>query len=144
MSPTTTIKPEFIPLDLSTPLSPTYAFFITQTKHQTFILDLTPSLSSLFSPPSINLTAATNLATASPFPPTIYTLRKENLLGTHLSVKDGEGKDVAEWKSPILSLHMGRTTVTFHHDEREETVEIKPISVGRRSEVCWIFFVLIF
>ena len=144
MSPTTTIKPEFIPLDLSTPLSPTHAFFITQTKHQTFILDLTPSLSSLFSLPSINLTAATNLATASPSPPTIYTLRKENLLGTHLSVKDGEEKGVAEWKSPILSLHMGRTTVTFHHNEREETVEIKPTSVGRRSEVCWIFFVLIF
>jgi hypothetical protein len=145
---TTSIKPEAIPLDLSSSLTPTRALFITHSNHQILlILDLTPSLTSIYTPEGLSLDVAANLATATPLPPVIYKLKKENLLGTHLSVRDGEGKEVAEWESPILSFHMGRTTVKFLDGEAEgETLEIQPTGFGRRSQVRFgasIHFILI-
>jgi hypothetical protein len=53
------------------------------------------------------LNVATNLATVGPVPPVIYTLMKKNLLGTHFKVKDGEGKDVAEWDDTYLESAYG-------------------------------------
>jgi hypothetical protein len=43
--------PETIPVDPEHPLAPTHALFLTHSKDSTFILDLTPSLSSLYFPP---------------------------------------------------------------------------------------------
>jgi hypothetical protein len=63
-------------------------------------------------------------------------LMKKNLLGTHFNVKDGEGKDVAEWTTLILSLHMGRTTLKFLEQEGETVVNLvmEPTGFGRRAE----------
>ncbi|CZR56410.1 uncharacterized protein PAC_06298 [Phialocephala subalpina] len=162
------LKPENIPLSMDSELSPTRAFYLLHHKHDTSILDLTSDLVKLFSPtasPSLNLVAAKNLATfassETPYPPILYTLHKENLFGTHLRVRDVDQKEVAEWKSPIISLHMGQTTIKFLHPERHqdavvpvieaerveemtehpeatqvggETVQVTPTGMGRRSE----------
>lgn len=72
-----------------------------------------------------------------------------------MRVLNGQGKEVAEWKSPILSFHMGTTRITFlhpdrhleagpepvtgveaeHHEVEGEMVEVKPAGFGRRAEV---------
>jgi len=39
-----------------------------------------------------------------------------------MTVKDDKGIEIAEWKSPILSLHMGMTKITFlHPDQHSDT-----------------------
>jgi hypothetical protein len=49
----------------------------------------------------------------------------------------GEGKEVAEWKCPILSMHMGRATVKFlTGEEAGGTVEVESTGFGRKAEVC--------
>ncbi|KAF8848526.1 hypothetical protein BDZ45DRAFT_681159 [Acephala macrosclerotiorum] len=162
------LKPENIPISVDSELSPTRAFYLLHHKHETSILDLTSDLVKLFTPaatPILNLVAAKNLATSAssetPYPPVLYTLHKQNLFGTHLKVKDVDQKEVAEWKSPIISLHMGRTTITFLHPDRHqeatsveegvqrveevtpqreqrevggETVQVTPTGLGRRAE----------
>jgi hypothetical protein len=50
----------------------------------------------------------------------------------------GEGKEVADWKCPILSLHMGRATVRFLSGagvEGEEVVDVEAVGFGRKAEV---------
>lgn len=67
-------------------------------------------------------------------PNTVFTLKKGNLVSTHLTVADKDGNHIADWKSPILS--MGKATLTFP-DESEHSshpIEIKPLGVGRRAE----------
>jgi hypothetical protein len=91
--------PETIAVDPEHPLAPTHALFLTHNKDSTFVLDLTPSLGSLYFPPEdtdaakkefgLALTVATTVAKVSPAPPTIYTVKKENLVGTKFIVKDG-------------------------------------------------------
>jgi hypothetical protein len=93
----THFKPETLPVDPSSPLDPTHALFLTHSKSEIFILDLTLSLSSLYFPPSpgakkdfgLALSVATTVASAKPPPPTIYTVKRENLVGTKFRVKDG-------------------------------------------------------
>jgi hypothetical protein len=124
-------KPVTAPVDTSQPLKPTHALSITHTKHHTIIIqDLTPSLPSLFS----------KLIDATPTPPTLFTLKKENLLCTHLTAHDKEGKEVAEWKNPILSLHASKVTIKFLGvNEEKKVVEVNPIGHDRVSEVCFFF-----
>jgi hypothetical protein len=69
-------------------------------------------------------------------------LKKENLLCTHLTAHDREGKEVAEWKNPILSLHGSKVTIKFLGENGEKVVEVNPIGHDRVSEVCDFFFVL--
>jgi hypothetical protein len=130
-------KPETAKIDKSHSLTPTHALSITHTKHHTIIIqDLTPSLSSIFSPASgLSLDVATKLVSTDPAPPTLYTLKKENLLGTHLTVKNREGKEVADWKNPILSLHAAKVTIKFLGEEGEKTVVVNPIRTENISEV---------
>lgn len=134
-------NPVTVPVDTSQPLKPTHALSITHTKHHTIIIhDLTPSLPSLFSHKNgINLEEATNLIDATPAPPTLFTLTKENLLCTHLTAHDKEGKEVAEWKNPILSLHASKVTIKFLGENEEKIVEVNPIGYDRVSEVCAFF-----
>jgi hypothetical protein len=129
---------ETVPIDHSKPLTPTHALSITHTKHHTIIIqDLTPSISSLFSSKDgLAIEEATKLIDATPAPPTLYTLKKENLLGTHLTVHDKEGKEVAEWKNPILSFRAGKVTIKFLGEQEQKTVEVNPIGHERISEVC--------
>jgi hypothetical protein len=136
---------EIVPIDTHTPLAPTRALSITHTKHHTILIqDLTPSLSSLFSPSTgLAIEEATKLIDGTPAPPTLYTLKKENLLGSHMTVHDNEGKEVAEWKNPILSLHAGKITIKFLDAEvGQKMVEVNPIGHDRISEVCLIAFFL--
>jgi hypothetical protein len=128
---------ETVPLDTQTPLAPTHALSITHTKHHTILIqDLTPFLSSLFSPSTgLAIEEATKLIDGTPAPPTLYTLKKENLLGSHMTVHDKEGKEVAEWKNPILSLHAGKVTIKFLDGEAgQKTVEVNSIGHDRISE----------
>ena len=132
-------KPITAPVDTSQPLKPTHALSITHTKHHTIIIqDLTPSLSSLFSHKNgLAIEEATKLIDATPAPPTVFTLKKENLLCTHLTAHDKEGKEVAEWKNPILSLHASKVTIKFlGQNEENKVVEVNPIGHDRVSEVC--------
>jgi hypothetical protein len=141
---------ETVPLDTQTPLAPTHALSITHTKHHTILIqDLTPFLSSLFSPSTgLAIEEATKLIDGTPAPPTLYTLKKENLLGSHMTVHDKEGKEVAEWKNPILSLHAGKVTIKFLDGEAgQKTVEVNSIGHDRISEVClfpFFYFLLQF
>ena len=141
-------KPELIPLDPSYILEPTHALFLTHNKDSIFILDLTNSLSSLYFPPktdgegkdfALALSVATTVASSTPAPATVWTVKRENLVGTRFVVKDGEGKEVAEWKCPILSLHMGRATVKFLSGagagEEKSVVDVESTGFGRKSEV---------
>jgi hypothetical protein len=135
-------KPVTAPVDTSQPLKPTHALSITHTKHHTIIIqDLTPSLSSLFSHKhGLTIEEATKLIDATPAPPTVFTLKKENLLCTHLTAHDKEGKEVAEWKNPILSLHASKVTIKFlGQNEENKLVEVNPIGHDRVSEVCDFF-----
>ena len=67
----------------------------------------------------------------------MFTLKKENLLCTHLTAHDKEGKEVAEWKNPILSLHASKVTIKFlGQNEENKLVEVNPIGHDRVSEVC--------
>jgi hypothetical protein len=127
---------ETVPIDHSKPLTPTHALSITHTKHHTIIIqDLTPSLSTLFSAKDgLAIDEATKLIDATPAPPTLYTLKKENLLGTHLTVHDKDGKEVAEWKNPILSFHAGKVTIKFLGEQEQKIVEVNPIGHERISE----------
>jgi hypothetical protein len=130
---------ETVPLDTHKPLTPTHALSITHTKHHTILVqDLTPSLSSLFSPSTgLAIEEATKLIDGTPAPPTLYTLKKENLLGSHMKVHDKEGKEVAEWRTPILSLHASKVTIKFLDGEVDQkTVVVNPIGHDRISEVC--------
>lgn len=128
---------ETVPIDHSNPLKPTHALSITHTKHKTIIVqDLSPSLSSLFTKDGLVIEEATKLIDATPAPPTLYTVKKENLLGTHLTVHDKEGKEVAEWNNPILTLHAGQVTIKFLGEQDQNTVTVKPVSHERLSEVC--------
>jgi len=125
---------EIVPIDHSNPLKPTHALSITHTKHKTIIIqDLSPSLPSLFTTNGLVIDEATKLIDATPAPPTLYTLKKENLLGTHLTVHDKEGKEIAEWNNPILTLHAGKITIKFLGEE-PNTVTVKPLSHERVSE----------
>jgi hypothetical protein len=131
-------KPETVPIDTSKPLKPTHALSITHTKHHTIIIqDLSPSLSSLYSKDGLAIEEATKLVDATPAPPTLFTIKKENLLGTHLTVHDQEGKEVAEWKNPILSLHASKVTIKFLGEQEQKTVEVNPIGHDKISEVCF-------
>jgi hypothetical protein len=145
--------PEAIPIDPDHPLNPTHALFLTHNKDLTSILDFSSSLSSLYFPPSegngdegkkefgLALSVAATVATVSPAPPIVYTVKRENLVGTRFTVKDGKGKEVAEWKCPILSLHMGRATVKFLTGEQAGgIVEVESTGFGRKAEVCWARF----
>jgi len=126
---------ETVPIDHSNPLKPTHALSITHTKHKTIIVqDLSPSLSSLFTKDGLVIEEATKLIDATPAPPTLYTVKKENLLGTHLTVHDKEGKEVAEWNNPILTLHAGQVTIKFLGEQDQNTVTVKPVSHERLSE----------
>jgi len=130
-----TPKPEAIPVSTEWEFSPSRAFYLKHQKHDASIVDLTPDLAKVFEStltPSLNLTAAQDLLipalNKTSTPQVIYTIHKENLLGTHMVVKDAEKKEVAEWKIPILTLHMGRTTITFLHPERHQ--EAPPAAGG--------------
>lgn len=138
---------ESVPIDTHKPLTPTHALSITHTKHgQIIIQDLTPSLPSLFSPSTgLAVEEATKLIDGTPAPPTLYTLKKENFLGTHMTVHDKEGKEIAEWKNPILSLHAGKVTIKFLDGEvGQKLVEVNPIGHDAISEVCLLPFLIIY
>jgi hypothetical protein len=72
------------------------------------------------------------------FPPPlseiVFTFKKENLTGSHLTASGKGGNHVTDWKSPILS--MGTTTLTFQNGSEHSShpIEIKPLGVGRRAE----------
>jgi len=129
--------PGTVPVDVRQPLKPTHALSITHTKHgQIIIQDLTSSLPILFAPTTgLAIEAATKLINATPAPPVLYTLKKENLLGTHLTATDKEGKEVAEWKNPILSFHASKVSIKFLGEE-QKTVDVNPIGHDKISEVC--------
>jgi len=137
-----------VPVDVHQPLTPTHALSITHTKHgQIIIQDLTSSLPTLFAPKTgIAIEEATKIVDGTPAPPVLYTLKKENFLGTHLTVNDKEGKEVAEWKNPILSFHANKVTIKFLGDAEQKTVDVTPIGHDKISEVCPSFshFVLRF
>jgi len=128
-------EPGTIPVDVRQPLKPTRALSITHTKHgQIIIQDLTSSLPTLFAPTTgLAIEAATKLIDATPVPPVLYTLKKENLLGTHLTATDKEGKVVAEWKNPILSFHASKVSIKFLGEE-QKTVDVNPIGHDKISE----------
>jgi hypothetical protein len=114
-TPTSPHKPKLtsLPVDESSPLTPTKAFFICHLKKETHILDLTPTLPDLFSPKGyvglpesgwagLHLEYAKEVAGQSEV---ILVLRKENLIGTDVRVVSYEGaetgrmgREVALWK----------------------------------------------
>lgn len=54
-----------------------------------------------------------------------------------MTAHDQAGKEVAEWKSPVLSLHAGKVTIKFLEPENEQTtVVVSPICHDGISEVC--------
>jgi len=64
------------------------------------------------------------------------------LVGTKFSVKDGEGKEVAERKCPILSMHMGCATVKFlTGEEAGGLAEVESTGFRRKAEVCSSHFI---
>lgn len=71
-------------------------------------------------------------------PEVAYTMKKENLFGTHLVARQGgeSGKELAEWKSPFLSLSGGGTTkIKFLEGSEDGKGEVKVKLAGRRAEV---------
>jgi hypothetical protein len=134
-------KPQTVPIDTSKPLTPTHALSITHTKHHTILIqELTSHLAELFTATSnLSLEEAQKLIEATPAPPTLFTLKKENLLGTHLTVHDKEGKEVAEWRNPVLNLHAAKITIKFLDGQGEKAVEVIPIVDEKISEVRYPF-----
>lgn len=133
---TTLPKPDTVPIDTSKPLTPTHALSIIHTKHHTILIqELTPHLPELFTATSnLSLEAGQKLIESTPAPPNLFTLKKENLLGTHLTVHDKEGKEVAEWRNPVLSLHAAKITIKFLDGEGEKAVEVIPVGNEKISE----------
>ena len=131
------LKPQTVPIDTSKPLTPTHALSITHTKHHTILIqELTPHLAELFTATAnLSLEEAQKLIETTPAPPTLFTLKKENLLGTHLTVHDKEGKQVAEWKNPILNFHAAKIAIKFLNGQGEKVVEVIPIADEKISEV---------
>jgi hypothetical protein len=118
-TPTSPHKPKLnsLPVDESSPLTPTKAFFIRHLKKETHILDLTLTLPDLFSPKGyvglpesgwagLRLEYAKEVAGQSEV---ILVLRKENLMGTDVRVVSyegaetgGVGREVALWKRYVF------------------------------------------
>ncbi|KAH7317780.1 hypothetical protein BKA65DRAFT_515178 [Rhexocercosporidium sp. MPI-PUGE-AT-0058] len=129
------LKPENVPIDLTSSPSPTHAFYIHQLANSTHITSLTSDLASVFSPKEgILIDAATNLITSTVTTPAFAT-KNENLLGTHFSVTNAIGYEVAEMICPLFSWNMGMTTIVIKSEDQGEMVEIKPIGFGRRAQV---------
>jgi len=57
-----------------------------------------------------------------------------------MTVNDKEGKEIAEWKNPILSLHANKVTIKFLGEQEQKTVDVNPIGHDKVSEVCSSFF----
>ena len=72
--------------------------------------------------------------TSSSPPKPLYSLKKENILGSKISVKDGEGTNVAEWSNPITSLGKNKFTFLAESPHSSHDIEIKSLGVGRRAE----------
>jgi hypothetical protein len=134
------VYPARIPRD-DIPLTPTHAFYIIHQKHQIQIFSLTSSISSLYShEKGPNLQAANELIhhdESRPVP--VYTLKKGNLFGTHLTARDFEGKEVAEWNHPIWTLHAGKTIIKFSGVAEDGKLEGEEVMVqlagsGRKAE----------
>ncbi|KAE9364419.1 hypothetical protein N431DRAFT_388508 [Stipitochalara longipes BDJ] len=51
-----------------------------------------------------------------------------------MTVNDKEGKEIAEWKNPILSLHANKVTIKFLGEQEQKTVEVNPIGHDKISE----------
>lgn len=134
------VFPAKIPVDESSPLKPTHAFYITHQKHQIQVQSLTEHLSDLYTrEKGPNLHAARDLIEVANPPAVSYTLKKENLFGSHVIAKDGDGKEVAEWKHPIWTLKAGLTIIKFlpgseGPDSKEEEVKIQLAGSGRKAE----------
>ena len=138
------IKPETIPVDTDYPLSPTRAFYIQHNKATTSVFSLTDSLPLVYSHANgSDVEKGHALATETPSPPIVYTMKRENFFGTHLVARDEDGKDIAEWKSPFISLYAGTTKIKFLENvDGEETkgteIKVKPASFLKRAEVCML------
>src|SRR4051794_24642039 len=138
-----------LPISTTHPFKPTLAFYLHTSKSTRAVLDLTPQLLPVH-PSSLTpflshdiIDRAKTLHISSDAPAPIFTLHKENLLGTHLIVKDGEGVQVGEWRSPVLNY--GTTTIKFpaSSEHSETDIQVKPVGVFRRAEVCSPFFLII-
>jgi len=102
------------------------------------VLDLTPCLlegytTDLGISPDF-LKEASKIASSPPIPEKVFTLKKGNLIGSHLAISDKDGNNVADLKSPILSI--GATTLTFPDGSENSShpIEIKPLGIGHRAE----------
>ncbi|KAH7327463.1 hypothetical protein BKA65DRAFT_510647 [Rhexocercosporidium sp. MPI-PUGE-AT-0058] len=109
------------------PQTPTHAYLITHTqkaaKKDTEIHDLSAQISAVYSAstgPSLS-DATSQVALNLTLP--IYTLHKDNLLGTHFTLRDGEGTQVAEWRNPIASVHLGHRIQIRFMDPEHKGVE---------------------
>ena len=122
-------KPVMASIDHSYTLKPTHALSITHTKHHIILVhDLSASLTDLFSPKDgISLDNASKFVAATLAPKMVYTIKKENLLGTHLTARDEAEKEVAEWKNPLLSLYATKVVIKFLDGEEQTNVELDPI-----------------
>jgi len=131
-------KPEDIPVDLTFSLTPTHAFYIQRLINDTHITSLTSDLNKMFSPEEgISIDTATKLVDSKVITP-VYAIRNENLLGTHVSVTNEVGEEIAEMKCPLWSWNMGTTTIVIvgaSGEDQGEVVEIKPVRFGRRAQV---------
>lgn len=139
----TALNPDKIPLD-PTPLKPTHAFYISHqpkpNNRITKVYSLTASLAALYTQEKGgNVSEAHKLTLLGDERPKVaYTMKKENLFGTHLVARQGgeDGKEFAEWKSPFLSLSGGGTTkIKFLEGSPEGKGEVKVKLAGRRAEV---------
>jgi hypothetical protein len=109
------------------PQTPTHAYLITHTqkaaKKDTEIHDLSSQISAVYSASAgPSLSDATSQVASNPTPP-VYTLHKDNLLGTHFTLRDGEGTEVAEWKNPVASVHFGHRVQMRFMDPEHKGVE---------------------
>jgi hypothetical protein len=118
-TPASPHKPKLtsLPVDESSPLTPTKAFFIRHLKKETHILDVTPSLLDLYSPKGyvglpesgwagLHFEYAKEVAGQSEV---VLVWRKENLMGTDVKVLSyegvetgGIGREVAWWKRYVF------------------------------------------
>lgn len=127
-APAASVHP-IIPHPVSTlPRTPTHAYLIIHTQKgtskDTQIHDLSPSISTIYSPVTgFSLPTATSLVTSTPTPTTpLYTLHKDNILGTQFSLHDVSGVEIAEWKNPVASVYMGhRVQLRFMDPEHKAT-----------------------
>jgi hypothetical protein len=123
-------------------LNPTRILYLEYKHHgkgTTRVSDLTNQLDPFYSPATglheDFLKEAKSIADSLDSPlQALYIFKKENILGSKVTIKDAEGNTVAEESNPVLSSGKARFTFPKQSLHSSHDVEIKPVGFMNSAE----------